>query len=126
MKMTQTLDHLSPLDPFCITPCAFHFSKRISRNSAWGQMPKCKYVNRICDNYFETCESIIGNIVHHCNPSLCCITKPFSHFRIFRTSFFLRSYLFMPFDPFLHPESIWPRNTDDANWTKQTQRVSFT
>ena len=26
MKMTQTLDHLSPLDPFCITLCALHFS----------------------------------------------------------------------------------------------------
>ena len=30
----------------------------------------------------------------------------------------------MPFDPFLHPESIRSTNTDDANWTKQTPSVS--
>ena len=132
--------------PIFVTPCAFHFSKCVVNVVySLSQMPLCKYVNRICAQHFanwgindrKCCTFIDYLYVYQFSYNIYIyrflVPNLFYFiFSLFFTLFIIsscytNSYFglqFMPFDPFLHPQSIRSTNTDDANWTKQTPSVS--
>ena len=121
--------------PIFVTPCAFHFSKCVVNVVySLSQMPLCKYVNRICAHHFanwgindrKCCTFIDYLYVYQFSYKISLYLYLLSPF-LFISSCYTNSYFglqFMPFDPFLHPQSIRSTNTDDANWTKQTRSVS--